>query len=1175
MPDNVFVKSHPDARTDALLRETERKLHRQNQVVVDLARHGSVQTGDLPQALREIAKAAAETLEVDRVSVWFFTDDRQALECREEYAAATGRHTAGGEVTVESSPVYFHVLESERTVSIHDGEKEARTAAFTERTLRTSGMRSALDATVRRLGRVVAVVRHTAMVRRQWTVDEEHFAASIGDLVALAMDASEKREAQQSLQNRFDFERLLSRLSTRLIDLGPGDLDDAISVALSSVGLFVGADEMYVLLVDEGGETASMKYEWCAPGVEERASRVQHIPTSAFLWAPESVETMRPVRIASSKDLAAGSSAQRSLLQTFGAESLLALPIAVRRNLLGVFGIASSKVRVLDDEMIALLRIVANTLAGAMSRARSEQILRASEERYRDLFARNVAGVYRNTIDGRMLECNEAMARMLGYEKPADVLPLNAKDSYVDLREREEFIERVRRERSVNAVEVHLHRRDGGPLWLLESVHIVDGDPEILEGTALDITDRKLAETALHESESRYRAVIEQMREGLAQVDNDGVFQFVNDRFCDMLGYTREELIGRNTDELLDSPDDIALSHEKTAAHRRGSSDQYELRMRRKNGRVLWVEVGGAPLLDAGGRVVGSVRIHDDVTERRRTEEALRDSEMRYRLLADYSTDMISRVDVRGTILYTSPAVTSLLGFDVSDLAGRSIFDFMNPVDREVVRLATLTLARRGTLTFSFRVVRRDGTEAWFEATCRGIKSAVTGKLTEIVAVSRDISERKRFEENIEFQAYHDDLTGLPNRTLFRDRLTVALAYARRALRPLALLFIDLDNFKDVNDTLGHAVGDDLLKALALRLSSVIRAEDTIARVGGDEFTVLAANLSSSVDASLVAQKILDSVSQPVVVREHEISVTASIGVAIYPDDGELVETLLTSADDAMYQAKESGRNAYKLCTPAMNRRAAERLSLDIALRGAIEHQEFSLHFQPLFRLDTMATSGMEALLRWQSPDRGQLEPAQFLAVAEETRMIVPLAEWTLREACAKAALWQDTRPGVRLTVNVSPRQFQHNELRQMIIEALEESKLDPALLEIDITSGAAMLHNERTISVMRGLREIGIRLSVDDFGTGQSSLTSLRDFPIDGVKIDRAFVGGIEQSASDRAIICGVIVMARGLELRVTAEGVETQAQLDFLRSCGCDEAQGFLLGRPLAFDAIRSPES
>jgi diguanylate cyclase (GGDEF)-like protein/PAS domain S-box-containing protein len=1168
LPDNGFVNSHPDARTDALLRETERKLHRQNQVVVDLARHPSVQTGDLPQALREIAKAAAETLDVDRVSVWFFTNDRQALECREEYVAATGHHTAGGEVTVESSPVYFHVLESERTLSIHDTDKDSRTAPFTEEALRFSGARSALDASVRRLGRVVAVVRHTVIVRRQWTVEEEHFAASIADLVALTMDASEKREAQQSLQNRFDLERLLSSISTRLIDLGPGDLDDAITAALSSVGPFVGADEAYVLLVDEGGETASMKYEWCAPGVHERAPRVQRIPTSAFSWAPKTSESMQPVRIESSDRLPPHASAERALLEAFSVESLLALPVAVRKNLLGVFGIASLKRTAWDEEMIALLRIVANTLAGAMNRARSEQILRASEERYRVLFERNVAGVYRNTVDGKMLECNEAMARMLGYERPAEVMSHNAKDSYFDLREREEFIELVRRERSVSGVEVCLHRSDGRPLWLLESLHIIDGDPEILEGTAIDITDRKLAEMALHESESRYRTVIEQMREGLARVDNDGVFQFVNDRFCEMLGYTREELIGRKSDELLDSPDDIALIHEKTEAHRQGRSGKYELRVRRKDGWVLWVEVSGSPLLDADGRVAGSVCIYDDVTERRRTEEALRDSEMRYRLLADYSTDMISRIAARGTILYTSPAVMSLLGFQASDLAGRSIFDFMNPADREVVRLATLTLARRGTLTFSFRAVRRDGTEAWFEATCRGIKSPVTGKLMEIVAVSRDISERKRVEEHIEFQAYHDDLTGLPNRSLFRDRLTVALAYARRAVRPLALLFIDLDNFKTVNDTIGHAGGDALLKALAIRLISVTRAEDTIARVGGDEFTVLATNLSSPEDAALVAQKILEAISQPVTVDEHEFCVTASIGVAIYPEDGELVETLLTSADDAMYQAKASGRNVYKLCTPAMNRRAVERLSMDVALRRAIEHEEFSLHFQPLIRLDDMTTSGMEALLRWQSPDYGQLEPEQFLAIAEDTRMIVPLAAWTLRQACGRAAQWQATRPGVRLTVNLSPRQFQHNELQRMIVEALEESKLDPSLLELDITNGAAMLHNDRTISAMRSLRELGVLLAVDDFGTGQSSLTALHNLPIDAVKIDRAFVRGIEQSASDRAVICGVIVMARGLELRVTAEGVETQEQLDFLRSCGCEEAQGFFLGRGIRPD-------
>ncbi len=1170
--DSGSVKGPVDSRVDALLRETERKLHRQNQVVVDLAKRSSVQTGDLDQALRDIAEAAADALEVDRVSVWFFTEDRQALHCAEEYVSSRHEHTSGAEISIETSPVYFHVLEHERTVSVHDADKDPRMAAFTEETLRSSGIRSTIDASIRRFGRVTGVVRHTAMARRQWTVDEENFAASIADLVVIAIDAAEQRATQQSLEHRLEFERVVSRISTRIIDLAAGDLDDAIVSALASVGNFVNADRAYLLLLDSGGETASMTHEWCAPGVDRRAESMQRIPLAVFPWISSALEALRPLRIERLEDLPREAMPERALLESFAIKSLLAIPIAVHKNLLGVFGAVCLKETRWEEETVGLLRLVAEIIAGAINRSRTEKALRASEVRYRVLFERNVAGVYRNTVDGHVLDCNEAMARMLGYKTREEVLALNAKDMYFDSSERERFIEQLRRERSINGLEVQLRRHDNDkPLWLLESVHLIDGQPETLEGTAIDITDRKLAEMAFRESESRYRTVIEQMREGLAQVDNEGVFQLVNDRFCEMFGYSREELVGTCTEELLvASPENAALLREKAEARKRGVSEQYELQMRRKDGSVIWVEIGGAPLFGGRGNIVGWVGIHDDVTERRRTAEALRESEMRYRLLADHSTDLISRLSARGTILYSSPAVESLLGFESAELAGHSVFDFIKPEDHDVVRLATLTLARRGTITFSYRVVGREGTEVWFETTCRGIRDPRTKKMTEIVSVSRDITERKRVEDHIEFQAYHDDLTKLPNRTLFRDRLTVALAYARRTHRPLAVLFMDLDRFKAVNDTLGHSLGDELLKVIAGRLSATIRAEDTVARLGGDEFTVLATNLWSADDASLVAQKVLETIGEPVTIDGHELFVTASIGIAIYPQDGENVEALLKNADVAMYRAKESGRNAYVLCTPEMNRRAAERLTLESALRHAVHREEFFLLFQPLVRLGTMQIAGFEALLRWNRPGHGVIEPAEFLGIADETRMIVPLGHWILREACRAAKSWQTKHPSARLSLNLSMRQFQHNEFPPMIVAALEESKLDPSLLEVEVTEGVATLNVERSAATMRSLRKLGVRIAVDDFGSGPSWLNYLHNFPIDAVKIDRRFVGGIDASSGDRAIISGVIAMVRGLSLRVIADGVETQAQLDFLRNSGCDEAQGLLLGGPVTADAI-----
>jgi diguanylate cyclase (GGDEF)-like protein len=379
-------------------------------------------------------------------------------------------------------------------------------------------------------------------------------------------------------------------------------------------------------------------------------------------------------------------------------------------------------------------------------------------------------------------------------------------------------------------------------------------------------------------------------------------------------------------------------------------------------------------------------------------------------------------------------------------------------------------------------------------------------------------------------------------------------------------MFLDIDSFKLVNDTLGHSLGDELLKVLASRLMTALREEDTIARMGGDEFTVLLSNIKSPDDAALIAQKLLEAVAQPTRVEGHELFVTTSIGIALYPQDGDSAESLLKNADNAMYRAKEIGPNQYQLCTTEMNRRATDRLSLENALRRALDRHEFVLHYQPQLRIDGEQVVGMEALLRWNRPDFGLVEPAKFIPIAEETRLIVEIGEWALREACRQAREWQRSRfPDLRMAVNLSPRQFQHADLRRMIAGALDDSGLDPHRLELEITESTAMQNTERTAAILRSLRNMGVQIAIDDFGTGHSSLNYLRSFPIDCVKIDQAFVHEIEGSASDRAIVAAVIAMAHGLNLRVVAEGVETEAQLEFLRNHGCEEVQGFLFSKPV----------
>ncbi|MEA2164631.1 MAG: hypothetical protein QOK37_2758 [Thermoanaerobaculia bacterium] len=976
--------------------------------------------------------------------------------------------------------------------------------------------------------------------------------------------------AHEMLEHRLAFEKLISGISTNFVNVAAADLEQEVSAALESIGRFVEADRAYIYMISDDGLFGVLTHEWNAnPDVVRGIG--EQVPFSAFPWTAGVLNEWQQVTV-TTDDLPDEAAAEKDAYERAGNRSVAFVPMVYNRDFLGALGVASMERRKWSEEAVSLLRISGEIFVNAIQRHRTEAALRASEQEHRLLFERNLAGVYRNTIDGKILECNDAMASILGYASREELMEHSAEELYLDPAERDQFIADLRRERMLTSHEISLRRKDGSPCWLIESVHLLDGSPEILEGTVIDITDRKLAENGLRASEERYRLLVERMREGLVQADNDGVLRFVNDRFCEMVGYSREELIGRAGETLLAYTEDVALMREKTRLRLRNIADQYEVRVRRKDGMVIWIEIGGAPVMDGAGNVVGSIGVHNDVTERRMAEEALRDSEARYRLMAENSTDMISRTSSRGVLLYASDASRRLLGYEPSELVGRRFYDFVFEADREEVRYLSGLIHDSGPTTFAYRVQRKDGSLIWFETTSRSVRDVVSGEVREIVGVSRDVTERKRVEEHIEYQAYHDALTGLPNRRLFRDRLTVALAHARRLKHPLAVMFLDLDQFKIVNDTLGHSAGDELLKTVATRLQAALREEDSVARMGGDEFTVLLADLKTTDDAAKIAQKVLDTVAQSMIIDETELFLTTSIGMAIFPTDGDTAETLLANADRAMYRAKDAGRNSYQMFTPAMNSRALERLSLESDLRHALDRGELELYYQPQINIASGRITGVEALVRWNRPGFGVVGPKEFIPIAEETRLIVPMGEWVLREACRQAREWQNGgSPGFRMAVNLSPRQFQHSDLPQLIASALDTSGLAPGDLELEITESLAMQNTTRTIATLHRLREMGVQIAIDDFGTGHSSLNYLRSFPIDSVKIDQEFVREIEASAADRAIVSAVIGMARGLRLRVTAEGVETDRQLEFLREQGCEDVQGFLFGEPVPASALQ----
>jgi diguanylate cyclase (GGDEF)-like protein/PAS domain S-box-containing protein len=439
------------------------------------------------------------------------------------------------------------------------------------------------------------------------------------------------------------------------------------------------------------------------------------------------------------------------------------------------------------------------------------------------------------------------------------------------------------------------------------------------------------------------------------------------------------------------------------------------------------------------------------------------------------------------------------------------------------------------------------------------------------IAVFSDISERKAADDRIHFMAHYDALTGLPNRVLLHDRIFQAITVAPRFDRKVAILFLDLDRFKTINDTLGHSIGDLLLQSVAERLKSCIRSSDTIARLGGDEFIVVLPDLLEGAYAASVAQKILDIISTPFLIRDVELNTSASIGISLYPDDGRSNEDLIVNADVAMYRSKESGRNNYHFFIPEMNDSAYERLTMENSLRRALERREFVLHYQPQVNSETGRIIGAEALVRWQHPEMGLVPPGMFIPIAEESGLIVAIGEWVLREACRQNKAWQDEGLSpFPVAVNLSTAQFRQKNLTTLLVDVLKETGLDPRWLELEITESGIMQGGEAVVKTLHSLKQMGLKLSIDDFGTGYSSLSYLKRFPLDKLKIDQSFVRDITTSQDDAAIVIAIIGMARSLKLRVIAEGVETRGHLDFLTSNGCAEIQGYYFGKPEPADGF-----
>ncbi len=804
-------------------------------------------------------------------------------------------------------------------------------------------------------------------------------------------------------------------------------------------------------------------------------------------------------------------------------------------------------------------------------RKQAEKSLSENEERYRNLFENTNDIVYIHDLEGNYLSVNNAAERIFGYKRE-EILKMNLSQVIVpeDLE-----ISKGKLAEKIAGIKNSIHEvrglsRDGRhiPLEVNSCGIYDDGKLVAVHGIARDITERKRTEEALRESEAKFRTVAETASDAILTIDADGKIIFVNAAAEKIFGYRADEMLGKSLTMII--PERMREKH-LGGMSRYIQTEEKNISWKavehpglHKEGYEIPLEFSFAEFVREDQRFFTSVI--RDVTERKKAEEAVRDSEARFRDLFENANDLIYTHDLQGNFTSLNRAGEIITGYTREEALRMNISQVVAP---EYLKMAQEMMHQKlvgsPPTSYELEIIAKSGKRVTLEVSSRLIFK--DEKPVGVQGIARDITERKLTEEQLQYNALYDALTDLPNRTHFMKQLTLAVERAELEKRfRFAVLFLDIDRFKIINDSLGHIIGDKLLVGIAERLKSCVRPSDVIARLGGDEFTILL-TIKDELDALQIAERLMQKLSKPFKLDNYEVFTSASIGIIISDDVHRKPEEYLRDADTAMYRAKETGKARYEVFDRNMHLRNINLLKVETDLRRAIERGEFRAHYQPIVALETGEIREFESLIRWKHPEKGMISPNEFIFIAEETGLIIPMGKWILEESCRQLKEWQElqTTEPLSISVNLSAKQLMHPSLIAQVKEVLEKTSLDPQYLKLEVTESTVMEHSETALRVLSELQNLGVRLSTDDFGTGFSSLSYLHRFPFDRLKIDRSFINTMDQDTKSGEIVRTILMLAQNLNIETVAEGIETSQQLGQLRELGCNFGQGYLFSKPV----------